>query len=80
MFEFDILKKNNFEIEKIGVKQFYNTDYVKPLSDLIKNDKEQYFMRLISDGNSTEKNISFVRFMDCLHFGFRFIMCGFIEK
>lgn len=62
MFEFDVLESKNFEIVKKGCKNFYNTDNVSALSDLIKNDKGNDFMRLISDGNSTEKNISFVRF------------------
>lgn len=62
MFEFDVLESKDFEIVKKRSKVFYNTDNVKSLSDLIKNDKGNDFMRLISDGNSTEKNISFVRF------------------
>jgi len=62
MFEFDVLESKDFEIVKKGSKKFYNTDNLNSLSDLIKNDKGNDFMRLISDGNSTEKNISFVRF------------------
>jgi hypothetical protein len=62
MFEYDILQNQDFTIVKSGKKIFYNTDGKLSLSDYLKSEKENTFVTLVSDGNSTEKNLSFVHF------------------
>lgn len=62
MFEYDVLQNKDFQIHKVGSKNFYNTDGLNSLSDYLKNSSEVGFVTLVSDGNSTEKNSSFVHF------------------
>jgi hypothetical protein len=64
MYNFDILDvTDDFNIVKIGIKKFYNTDKNYSLSEWLSS-KEigDELMTLISDANSVEKNTSFVRF------------------
>jgi hypothetical protein len=64
MYSFDILDiSNDFNINKVGDKNFYNNDSGNSLSDwLATKEIGEELMILISDSNSIEKNTSFVRY------------------
>ena len=43
MFEFDILKSENFEIKNDGLKSFYNLDNRESLTNWVKNNDFFFF-------------------------------------